>query len=421
MKSKGFIKSVLLVAVLAMAVLANVGATGQQEAGGEKQETLSFITWRGDDSAAYDLIIENFEAANPNIKVNVEYFKGGTTYDGIVTTRGMGGELDFYAAQPGGQLAAYVQSNFALDVTDQPFVDRVLPGAKAAATYDGVTYGVSQATSTMCVFYNKEIFAEYNLEIPTTWDEFIAICDTLQSNGVTPLVAGLSQHYIAQNFYKMMAAHWKPEESPDYWQNITLKKMTLADEPMPTIMRDIEFLYDQGYYVSGVEGVDKHGAAALFAQGKVAMNVEGAWRTNTIASTEGAPEFGLFALPYKGDADKTVRIVHPNQAHLIFPQSKNIEPSLKFYDHLMNKESQSIYANVANMVPTVKDTPVESPVIKMVMDFLASGEGVLGPNLANTNNEVQQTLYETFTKVAIGLDTDDVIAEMQTKIDGIER
>ncbi len=420
MKKNRILTTALIAAVLTFTTVFSVSANGQQESG-PKQTTLSFITWRGDDSQAYDMIIEAFEEANPDIKVNVEYFSGGTTYDGIVTTRGMGGELDMYAAQPGGQLAAYVQSNFALDISDQPFIDRVMPGAKAAATYDGITYGVSQSTSTMCVFYNKEIFREYNLEVPSTWDEFIAICETLKSNGVTPLVAGLSQPYIAQNHYKMMAGHWMPEESPSHWQAINTGDMTLADEPFASIMKDIEMLFDKGYYVRGVEGVDKHGAASLFAQGQAAMDIEGAWRTSTIADIEGAPEFGMFGLPYKGDPDRKIHIVHPNQAHLIFPQSKNIEAALKFYDHMMTKEMQAIYAEYANMVPTVIGTPVESPVTRMVTEFLESTEGVLGPNLSNTNNEVQQTLYETFTKVAVGLDTDTVIAEMQTRIDGIER
>jgi raffinose/stachyose/melibiose transport system substrate-binding protein len=416
-----------MVASLMVATIMGAGAAGQQDAGGqkdaggEKQQTLSFVTWRGDDSAAYDKIIQNFEAKYPNIKVNVEYFKGGTTYDGIVTTRGMGGELDLYAAQPGGQLAAYIQSNFALDLTDQPFVGRVISGAKAAGTYDGITYGVSQSTSTNCVFYNKEIFKKYNLDIPRTWDEFLALCDTLKSNGVTPLVAGLSQPYIAQNYYKMMAAHMMPEESPALWQNITMKKMTLMDEPFPMIMKDIQSLFDKGYYVDGVQGVDKHGAAALFAQGKVAMDIEGTWRTSTITEIEGAPEFGLFALPYKGDPKRIVHVEAPNQVHLIFPQSKHIDAAKKFYDFMMTKESQSIYANLANMIPTVVGTPVESKDTKMVVDFLESTEGILGPNLSNTNNEVQQTLYETFTRVAVGLDTTAVIKEMQSKIDAIER
>lgn len=412
---------IVLSVLLVFGCIFNVNANGQNENGSEKKQTLSFITWRGDDSAGYDAIIEAFEAKYPNIDVNVEYFKGGTTYDGIVTTRGMGGELDFYAAQPGGQLAAYVQAGYALDITDQEFIKRVSPGSLAAGTYDGITYGVAQAVSTNCVFYNKEIFSQYGLSEPKTWDEFITICDTLQENGVTPLVAGLSQTYIAQNFYKMMAAHMMPEDSPNYWQAVTTKEMTLKDEPFPSILKEIKMLYDKGYYVDGVEGVDKHAAAALFAQGKVAMDVEGTWRTSTIANAEGAPEFGMFSLPYTGNPNEITHVVAPNQTHLIFPGSKNIDAALKFYDFMTTAEMAAEFSNHTSQVPTVLGTKVDSPVLQMAMDLINSTRAVLGPNLANTSNEVQQALYEAFTRVAVGMDVDETINVIQEKIDGIER
>ncbi|MDC7223770.1 MAG: extracellular solute-binding protein [Spirochaetales bacterium] len=415
------LKKVLAVALLSCFLVLSLGANGTEEGGSAEKQTLSFITWRGDDSEAYDQIIAAFEAQYPNIDVNVEYFKGGSTYDGIVSTRGIGGELDFYAAQPGGQLSDFVKSGFALDISDQPLVERMIPGAIAAGTIDGKTYGVAQATSTMCVFYNKALFAEYGLTPPTTWDEFLNICETFKSNGVTPMAAGFSQSYIAQNFYKMMTSHYMPEEAPLIWKKISDREMTLYDEPIPTVAKAMSELTQKGYFVDGVSGLDKHGAAALFAQGKVAMDVEGTWRAGTIAGTEGAPEFGIFSIPFMGDSSEMINVVHPNQTHLIFPQSKNIDAALKFYDFMMTPEMEAIYSSVTGQVPTVKGTPIESPVIQMISDYISSTRPVLGPNLGNPNNEVYSNLNATWTQIMVGVDVDTVFAEMQATIDGIER
>lgn len=30
------------------------------------------------------------------------------------------------------------------------------------------------------MLYNKQVFADNNLDVPTTWDEFIDVCDTLK-------------------------------------------------------------------------------------------------------------------------------------------------------------------------------------------------------------------------------------------------
>lgn len=420
MNSYRGVKSTFIAVLLVFSMLVIFGSCSEKEEE-VKTQTLSFITWRGDDSEAYDQIIAAFEAANPNITVNSEYFKGGSTYDGIVSTRGIGGELDMYAAQPGGQLASYIESDFALDISDQPWLDRIIPGAIAAGTIDGKTYGVAEATSTMCVFYNKAMFAEYGLSTPKTWEEFLNICETLKANGVTPLAAGLSQSYIAQNFYKMLSSHMAPEESVSYWKKISDGEMTLADGIIPEVFKAMESLSDNGYFVDGVEGVDKHGAAALFAQGKVAMDVEGTWRAATIAGIEGAPEFGIFSIPFNGNPDEMINVVHPNQTHLIFPQSKNIDAALKFYDFLMTAESEAIYSSVTGAIPTVKGTEISSPVIQMVSDYINSTRPVLGPNLGNPNNEVYSNLNMAFTMAALGTDTDSVIAEMQSKIDAVER
>lgn len=416
-KNKVFLYSVTVAILLGFAAL-SLGATGQTEAA---PSVLSFITWRGDDSEAYDLIIAAFQEKYPNIKVNVEYFKGGTMYDGIVSTRGIGGELDIYAAQPGGQLSAYVESNYAMDLTGQPFIDRVIPGAVTAGTIGGKTYGVSQATATMCVFYNTRMFKERGLSVPDTAEQFLEICDMFKAEGIDPLVAGLAQPYIAQNHFKMMASHMDPEGAPYLWIKVSDGEMTLRDEPYPTLLRAIKLLYDRGYYVKGVEGIDKHGAAAVFAQQKAAMDIEGTWRAGTIAGTEGAPDFDIFGIPFHGDPKVKVSVVHPNQSHLIFPKSKNKDAALKFYDHMMTKEMMEIYSTMTGQVPTVKGTPIEAPTIRLISEFIGSARPVLGPNLANPNTEVQQTLYETFTRVAIGHDVDTVIKEMQEKIDAIER
>ena len=37
------------------------------------------------------------------------------------------------------------------------------------------------------MYYNKAIFDKYGLEVPTTYDEYVQVCDTLKENGVTPV------------------------------------------------------------------------------------------------------------------------------------------------------------------------------------------------------------------------------------------
>jgi len=40
------------------------------------------------------------------------------------------------------------------------------------------------------VFYRKSAFAEWGVKAPTTWDEFMALCETLKGKGISPLTNG---------------------------------------------------------------------------------------------------------------------------------------------------------------------------------------------------------------------------------------
>lgn len=50
--------------------------------------------------------------------------------------------------------------------------------------------------SPTAYFYNKEIFAELNLEIPKTWKEFFAVCQVIKDAGYIPF----APHYINTNY-----------------------------------------------------------------------------------------------------------------------------------------------------------------------------------------------------------------------------
>ncbi|MFM9587399.1 extracellular solute-binding protein, partial [Streptomyces caniscabiei] len=58
----------------------------------------------------------------------------------------------------------------------QPLMDQYgsCPGRISA-----LPYSVMAAS----VIYNKDLFAQYGLDVPQTWDELIAVCETLTANG----------------------------------------------------------------------------------------------------------------------------------------------------------------------------------------------------------------------------------------------
>ena len=55
----------------------------------------------------------------------------------------------------------------------------ILQGFRDATTRDGKVYGIPFNKSTEVIWYNKDLFKELNLEVPTTYEEFANVAKTI--------------------------------------------------------------------------------------------------------------------------------------------------------------------------------------------------------------------------------------------------
>ena len=55
------------------------------------------------------------------------------------------------------------------------------------------------------VFYNKEIFEQYNLEIPQTVSQLEQVCDTLVENGITPFALANASKWTGSMYFMSLA------------------------------------------------------------------------------------------------------------------------------------------------------------------------------------------------------------------------
>jgi multiple sugar transport system substrate-binding protein len=150
------------------------------------QITLEVWSW----VVGLDQVVKEFEQAFPNIKVHVNNLGGGPAeYQKLQTVLKAGSgapdvvqiEYDF--------LPSFIATDGLTDISQYGandaksyFVDwtwgQVSPDGKAV-------FGIPQDTGPMAFVYNKKIFDQYQLTVPTTWDEFAQQAEKLAkaSNG----------------------------------------------------------------------------------------------------------------------------------------------------------------------------------------------------------------------------------------------
>lgn len=86
--------------------------------------------------------------------------------------------------------------------------DEIFPeGVQRVVKVDGVPYGVPFDLSLINnVFYNKALFDEVGIDIPTDWDSFTAACDALKEAGYQPLGNAGGTFWSLYNFYAALVS-----------------------------------------------------------------------------------------------------------------------------------------------------------------------------------------------------------------------
>jgi ABC-type glycerol-3-phosphate transport system substrate-binding protein len=132
-------------------------------------------------------LLDQFEASHPHIQINTEgYDQPPEDYLAEPTPP------DLLALVPGVRLNNAIDNDLVTDITDlwqEANLDARYPAAlRSLSERNGKQFFVPTSYIWNAIYYNKQVFAQYNLQPPHTWDEFISLCETLLSVGETPLV-----------------------------------------------------------------------------------------------------------------------------------------------------------------------------------------------------------------------------------------
>ena len=89
------------------------------------------------------------------------------------------------------EMARFMARGALSDLQDMPEAGRILPAVQELvnhlATYPGRTSVLPYSVMAASVIYNKQIFADNGVEVPETWDDFLAVCEKLKAAGVDPI------------------------------------------------------------------------------------------------------------------------------------------------------------------------------------------------------------------------------------------
>ena len=307
--------------------------------------TLTIESWRNDDLAIWqDTIIPAFEAEHPGIKLNFAP-SAPAEYNAVLNSKlDAGSAGDLITCRPFDASLALYDGGKLADLTDLEGMANFSDVAKSGWSTDdaSATFCVPMASVIHGFIYNKDAFAELDIEEPKTVDDFFAVLDKIKDDGTyIPMAMGTNDQWEA-------ATMGYQNIGPNYWKGeagrLALikgeQKLTDPDwvAPFEQLARWKDYLGD------GFEAQTYPDSQNLFTLGRAAIYPAGSWE---ISGFNGLADFemGAFPPPVPAAGDDCYISDHVDIAIGMNAATEHAEEARTFLNWVASPEFASLYAN----------------------------------------------------------------------------
>ena len=252
-------------------------------------------------------IIAAFEAANPNIKVEITGREVSEHNTQMALLAGENNLPDILWLE---QAAAqeFAKNGYLYNLTDAlnqyGINDSLLPGLVHCCTADGKDYGMPSEIMMVGFFYNKAIFEQYSLTAPTTYEEFMSVVQTLAANNVTPLALGSQSNFSVWAFETMLARYG----FFDKLAGLNSGEVSWVNDDFIHYFEKVAQMREAGTFSKDVANMDYFQAKEVFLAGNAAMFNTGAWDIGDFERSGIADQIGFFWGPTFSDSSYNQKV-----------------------------------------------------------------------------------------------------------------
>lgn len=403
----------------------NGGAGGSS--GGDK---IPLTIWHIQTGTMIDVIqaaVDRFVAENPQYDVTVVQKQNDSYKTDLSLAINAGTMPDVFITWGGQTLYDYVDEGLVYDLTSlmqaDGYGDQFLDAAVAQCTYNDSIYAVPvENVSVAGVFYNKEVFDQYNLQEPATIAELEAVCDTLKSNGIAPFALANATQWTGSMYFQYLATRYGGLEP---FADAAAGTGSFENDAFVYAGQTIQDWVNKGYFCEGFNGMDDDSGQArmLFYSGDAAMDLMGSWFVSNVADESTMLEdgtLGYFPFPaLEGSSADQSLVLGTLGDNLYSVSSKSADPegAFKLIQALLDEQSLTDRAAQGKIIP-LKSFTSDNSVVNEVLDSLNSAGGVqlwydqyLPAQVADVHKQTSQAIF--------GLSTtpEQANADLQAAID----
>jgi raffinose/stachyose/melibiose transport system substrate-binding protein len=328
------------------------GDSTSSEAGSDSGNVeLTFLVNSGETNEAQaKALVDAFQKENPSITIKTSTRPGGGEGDNLVKTKLATGEMeDMFQYNAGSLLQALSPDQSLVNIADQPWVSTLSDDYKQSVSTANGTYGAPWNSSMSGgILYNKDIYAELGLEVPTTWDEFMANSQKIKDAGkAAPIIqtygdTWTSQMWILADFYNVSA------QVPDWAEQYTANKVNFSQQPAFESFSTLEQAGQSGLFNEDFASATYDDAIKLLATGTGAQYPMLTFAVQNLQQLypDALDKIGVFPMPGTDSAKNGLTVWMPDSVYITKTvEGAKLEAAQKFQAFLATKESCDIIAS----------------------------------------------------------------------------
>ncbi|WP_308635467.1 extracellular solute-binding protein [Paenibacillus silvisoli] len=317
-------------------------------------------------------IIKEFEEANPNVTVTTETLENEQYKNKLKILSASNNLPDVGFTWAAGFMDPYVNGSMFAPVDDLlrgELKDKFVAGTTEAYSFSGKSYALPVELNIVPVYFNKEIFAKYNLQAPQTLDELKNVIRTLDDNGVTPITLGGKDAWPSSFWYMYLADRIG---GPDVLDK-AVASSNFTDPSLYVAAKQAQELANMNAFEKGYNGLSNDEAKLLFMNGQAAMYAMGTWEVPNYTTAADVPQafkdkIGYFKFPTVEGGKGSVNdwIGGPGVGLFVSQSSNHIDEAKMFVSFFVQKWGEHSVTD-AGVIPATK---VDTSSIKLPQMFI---------------------------------------------------
>lgn len=335
-------------------------------------------------------IVAAYEKDHPNVKIELDSLNTDQQKLKLKTQAASNEVPDITIVNPAAQMKPYVDAKLLAPLNDMVEQNGLKgtfqEGILNWYTFDNNLYALPDGNNIEVVYYNKDLFNQAGVKVPTTFEEMLAAVKTLKEKKITPIAIGEKDSWTGS--FLFMNILLRTNNGPGFLNDVAAGKKTFEDPAFTEAVDAFQSLVQAGAFQDGATSFDYNAGENLFKTGKAAMYVMGSWATGGIETSSVNGKVGVFKFPtVNGKGNPNEFMLAPGSGFAISANSKHLKETKDFLNYFMTNYPKEAFAvkGAVGVAQKIDGDFKAAGYSDMAMDVLGLFKEVKGGDIAFDN------------------------------------